>query len=105
MPEFRIIQNIWLLALLCESLKCSAPPGSDACRLAQGRDALISWRALCERSELGRPPQACVPPLLIGTDGASMVLAPFAETKGARPPGRNPASIEHSKNSQVVKCG
>ncbi len=37
--------------------------GFDACRLAQGRDVLISWRALFERSELVRPPQAGVPPL------------------------------------------
>jgi hypothetical protein len=34
--------------------------GFDACRLAQGRDVLISWRALFERSELVRPPQAGV---------------------------------------------
>ena len=36
---------------------------SDACRLAQGKDALISWRALFERSELVRPPRASVRPL------------------------------------------
>ncbi len=35
---------------------------SDACRLAQGTDALIRWRTLFERSELVRPPQASVPP-------------------------------------------
>jgi hypothetical protein len=38
-------------------------PWSDACRLAPGMDALISWRALSERSELVRPPQAGVRPL------------------------------------------
>ena len=38
-------------------------PWSDACRLAPGRDALISWRALYERSELVRPPKAGVRPL------------------------------------------
>jgi hypothetical protein len=36
---------------------------SDACHLAQGKDALISWRALFERSELVRPPRAGVRPL------------------------------------------
>jgi hypothetical protein len=66
-----IIQNIRLVALSCELLKCSSPPCSDACRLAQGRDALIRWRALFEPfdktqdrlRELVRPPQSGVRPL------------------------------------------
>jgi hypothetical protein len=32
-------------------------------------------------------------------DGASLVLGPFAVTKGPRLPGRNPATIMNSKNS------
>jgi len=38
-------------------------PAFDACRLARGRDALITWRALFERSELVRPPHAGVRPI------------------------------------------
>jgi hypothetical protein len=34
-------------------------------------------------------------------DGAAMVLGPFAETKGARLPGRNPASIVFSNKTQL----
>ena len=34
-----------------------------------------------------------------------MVFGPFAETKGPRLPGRNPASLVQSNNSQLVKCG
>ena len=66
-------------------------PRSDACRLAQWRDTLISWRALFERSELIRPPKAGVHPLQIRPDGASLVLATFSGKKVARLPGRNPA--------------
>ena len=47
---------------------------------------------LSERSELVRPPQAGVHPLLMGPGGASLVLGPFAGTKGPRLPGRNPAT-------------
>jgi hypothetical protein len=50
----------------------------------------MSWRALFERSELVRPQQAGVRPLLIRPDGASLVLGPFAETKGPRLPVRKP---------------
>ena len=32
--------------------------------------------------ELGRPPQARVRPIFMRPDGASLVLGPFAETKG-----------------------
>ncbi len=32
-------------------------------------------------------------------DGASLVLGPFAETKGPRLPSRNPASIMNAHNS------
>ena len=48
-------------------------------------------RALCEHSELARPPHSLRPPNLMRPDGASMVLGPFAETKGSRLPGRTPA--------------
>ena len=34
-------------------------------------------------------------------DGASLVLAPFAETKGARLQGRNPASTTLFKNNRL----
>ncbi len=57
-------------------------PWSDACRLATGRDALISWRALSERSELVRLPKANVRLIQMRPDGASMVLGPFAPHKG-----------------------
>ena len=43
-------------------------------------------RALFERSELARPLQARVRPILMRPDGASLVLGPFAETKGPRLP-------------------
>ncbi|MDH4195023.1 MAG: hypothetical protein OEV70_12825, partial [Nitrospirota bacterium] len=69
---------------------------------AQGRDALISWWTLFERSELVRPPQARVRPILMRPDGASLVLGPFAPQQWLRPsghakqqarlPGRNPAT-------------
>ncbi len=39
-------------------------PGPDAFRLTKGRDAPIRWRALFGRSELVRPPQVGVRPLL-----------------------------------------
>jgi hypothetical protein len=59
----------------------------------------MNRRTLFERSELGRPPQALVRPILMRPDGASLVLGPFAVTKGPRLPGRNPATIMNSKNS------
>ena len=62
MSRYWIIQNILVLAPSCESLKGSFL-WSDACRLAQERDALIRWRVLFERSELVRPPQNGVRPL------------------------------------------
>jgi len=49
--------------------------------------------------ELGRPPKARVRPIFMRPDGASLVLGPFAGTKGPRLPGRNPATIMYSKNS------
>jgi len=52
---------------------------------------LINQRALSERSELVRSPKVGVRPILMRPDGASLVLATFAETKVARLPGRNPA--------------
>ena len=48
-------------------------------------------RTLFEQSELVRSPQGWRPPSSIRPDGASVVLATFAETKVARLPGRNPA--------------
>ena len=54
-------------------------------------------RALFERNELARPLQARVRPILMRPDGASLVLGPFAETKGPRPPGRNPAYHKFKK--------
>ncbi len=52
----------------------------------------MNWRALSEHSELVRPPQASGGPLYLIPDGASMALGTFAETKGPRLPGRNPAT-------------
>jgi hypothetical protein len=54
-------------------------PWSDACRLAQGRNALISWRVLSERSELARPPKACVPPIQCGRMGRHCCLMRLEE--------------------------
>ncbi len=45
--------------------------------------SLASWSALL---------RVGVPPLQMMPDGASLVLGPFAETKGPRLPGRNPAT-------------
>jgi hypothetical protein len=84
-------------------------PWSDACRLAQGRDALISWRALFEpfdNTQVNSASWSAFHRLasspLMRPDGASMVLGPFAsttivalfETHQAKPrlPGRNPAT-------------
>jgi len=67
-------------------------PVFDACHLAHGRDAPINWRALFERSELVRPPPSGRPFASMRPDGASLVLGPFAETKGPRLRGRNPAT-------------
>jgi hypothetical protein len=44
-------------------------PLSDACRLEQGRDAPIPWRALFEPCELGRPPKTRVRPIQCGQTG------------------------------------
>ncbi len=62
----------------------------DACRLAIGRDALIRWRALFEPCELDCPPHGWRPSSLMRPDVASLVLGPFAGTKGPPLPGRNP---------------
>ena len=59
----------------------------------------MNRRTLFERNELGRPPKALVRPILMRPDGTSLVLGPFAVTKGPRLPGRNPATIINSKNS------
>ena len=50
------------------------------------------WRALSEPGELARP-HLLHPPNPMKPNGASMVLATFAETKVARLPGRNPANF------------
>ena len=52
----------------------------------------MRWRALLERSELVRSPSGWRPSAPMRPGGASMVLGPFAETKGPRLPGRNPAT-------------
>ena len=62
-------------------------------------DALIRWRALFEPFDKTQDTGsacwsallACVHPIPMRPDGASMVLVPFAGTKGLRLPGRNPA--------------
>ncbi len=59
----------------------------------------MNQRTLFERSELGRSPQTRVRPTLMRPDGTSLVLGPFAETKGPRLPGRNPAATMNSKHS------
>ena len=82
-------------SLICVPLS----PLSDDCRPVPGSDALMNRRTLFEPfekpqdrlRELGRPPQVRVRPILMRPDGASLVLGPFAETKGPRLPGRNPA--------------
>ncbi len=51
----------------------------------------MGWRALFEGSELVRPPETSPSPPM-RPDRASMVLGPFAGTKGPRLPGRNPAT-------------
>ena len=86
-------------------------PWSDACRLAPGRDALINWRTLPERSELVRVPKAGVSLMPCGGTGRHCcmmrleernrywVLLPPQQRKRpsgrakqqARLPGRNPA--------------
>ena len=82
---------------------CPYFPLTDDCRPVLGSDALMNRRTLFERSELGRPPKARVRPTLIKPDGKSLVLGPFAETKGPRLPGRNPATIINFKKFQFVK--
>ena len=64
----------------------------DAFRLAPKRDALRIWRPLCEPCELGRSSKSSRPSSSVRPDGASMVLGPFAETKGPRRPGTKPRS-------------
>ena len=79
----------------------------DAFRPAMGMDAPINQRALFESfdmaqdklRELVRSPKASVRPICMRPDWASLVLGPFAETKGPRPPERNPASQEISGSS------
>ena len=63
---------------------------TPAVRPGDGRP--FSWRALFEQSELDRPPESRGRPITMRSDWTSMVLGPFAETKGPRLPGRNPAT-------------
>jgi hypothetical protein len=65
------------------------PSQTDAYCSAPWADALIKQRALSERSELARLP-SLHPTNLMWPNWASIVLGPFAETKGPRLPGRNP---------------
>jgi hypothetical protein len=63
----------------------------------------MNRRALSERSELARLPLVLRPSHSIRPDGASMVLGPFAETKGPRLSGRHPAFIVNTNSFQLVK--
>lgn len=58
------------------------PRGGRSCHLV----------AMFERSELVNPPKVGVRPILMRPDGTSLVLGPFAVTKGPRPPGPKPGS-------------
>ena len=59
-------------------------------------------RTLFEQSELVRSPQGWRPSSSIRPDGASLVLGPFAETKGPRRSGAKPRplKIKSHKNPQ-----
>jgi len=65
-------------------------PLTDDCRPVLGSDALMNRQTLIEPfartqdrlRELGRPLQARVRHTLMRPDGTSLVLGPFAETKG-----------------------
>jgi hypothetical protein len=54
----------------------------DACRLAHRRDALLSWRALFERSELVRPPQVWRPSAQMSQTGRPWFWGLLPEQKG-----------------------
>ena len=63
---------------------------SDACRAAPEANIRTNWRALFEQRELARFPFTLCSPHGMWLNGASMVLATFAETKVARRTGAKP---------------
>ncbi len=69
-PKLEINQGILIFIHIASGVLSSPPAShfclhcSDACRLAQRRDALLSLRALFERNELVRLPQTGVRSLL-----------------------------------------
>ena len=65
----------------------------EACGLAPRAEALRPVRTLFERSEFVCAPTNLASVHLVWPGRASLVLAPFAETKGARLSGRNPTFI------------
>ncbi|MGP0594246.1 hypothetical protein ACTRXD_17145 [Nitrospira sp. T9] len=70
---------------------------SEACRLAQRRDAHIRWRALFEPFDKAqdRPGELVHPPASLHFNKARRGVngfGSFCETKGPRLPGRNPAT-------------
>jgi hypothetical protein len=77
---------------------------SDACLLAIGSGALISWRALFERSELARAPKVRVCPIGCGQAGRQwfwLLLPPQQRWRPsgrakqqARLPGRDPVTLK-----------
>ena len=81
---------------------------SDACRPVSGSDALTDRRALCEPfdktqdrlPELARPPIVCIRLILMKPGGASVVLNPFAETKGSRLPGLHQVDMWRRANEE-----
>ncbi len=75
-------------------------PWSDACHLAQGKDALICWWTLCERSELIHLPQASVVPSHEAGRGVNGFGA-FCRNKRALPAGAKPGNIEHHAETGV----
>jgi hypothetical protein len=75
-------------------------PWSDACRLAQRRDALIRWRALSERSELVRPPKAGAVRSNEARRGVTG-FGPFCRNKRASPAGAKPGNTENHVDTSV----
>jgi hypothetical protein len=55
--------------------------------------------ALVRAQRVGLPSEDLRPPSAMWPGRASLVLATFAETKVARLPGRNPATLEHANHS------
>ena len=76
---------------------------SDACCLAKGRDALIIWRALFERSELGPLFFWSSIPCTVGRTGRQWFWSTFPERKVDRLPGRNPATQKITLTQELVK--